>query len=63
MTELNLAQRWPRHLTRSVGARAAGMEHIGWHGMMAPKRTPAAIVNRLNRASKMRCVCPTSKRG
>jgi len=29
---------------------AAGLELIGWYGVVAPKRTPAAIINRLSSA-------------
>lgn len=33
----------------TVAETLPGLELIGWYGVVAPKRTPAAIVNRLNR--------------
>jgi tripartite-type tricarboxylate transporter receptor subunit TctC len=34
----------------TVAETLPGLELIGWYGVVAPKRTPAAIVNRLNTA-------------
>jgi tripartite-type tricarboxylate transporter receptor subunit TctC len=34
----------------TVAETLPGLELIGWYGVVAPKRTPAAIVNRLNNA-------------
>ena len=34
----------------TVAETLPGLELIGWYGVVAPKRTPAAVVNRLNSA-------------
>ena len=34
----------------TVAETLPGLELIGWYGVVAPKRTPAAIINRLSSA-------------